>query len=57
LNLHHSDLPILAHLNGTNFQELIAEIMKAAEKRIFNQTIHEPTRHYYTQPAFSAAGA
>lgn len=37
LNLHHSDLPILAHLNGMDFQELIAGIMKAAEKRIFKK--------------------
>lgn len=37
LNLHHSDLPILAHMNGIDFQELIAGIMEAAEKRIFRK--------------------
>lgn len=37
LNLYHSDLPILAHMNGINFQELIAKIMEAAEKRIFKK--------------------
>jgi D-alanine-D-alanine ligase len=37
LNLYHSDLPILAHMNGINFQQLIAEIMRTAEKRIFKK--------------------
>lgn len=37
LNLHHSDLPWLARLNGINFQELMAKIMEAAEKRIFEK--------------------
>jgi D-alanine-D-alanine ligase len=37
LNQHHSDLPILARMNGINFQELMARILEAAEKRIFRQ--------------------
>ncbi|MEL7588334.1 MAG: hypothetical protein AAGU19_16615 [Prolixibacteraceae bacterium] len=36
LNFHDSDLPILARLNGMEFNELIGAIMQAAEKRIFN---------------------
>ncbi len=35
LNGRDSDLPILARLNGMEFDELIAAIMQAAEKRIF----------------------
>ena len=35
LNFHDSDLPILAGLGGMSFNELIAAIMQAAEKRIF----------------------
>lgn len=38
LNFHDSDLPILAGLNGMGFTELIGAIMKAAEKRIFEQS-------------------
>ncbi len=34
LNLHDSDLPILARLNGMDFTGLIAAIMQAAEKRM-----------------------
>jgi len=35
LNFHHSDLPILAQLNGIDFQQLITLIMQAAEDRVF----------------------
>lgn len=35
LNPHHSDLPILAGLNGMDYQALIAAILDCAVKRIF----------------------
>ncbi|MDD4192856.1 MAG: ATP-grasp domain-containing protein [Mangrovibacterium sp.] len=41
LNFHDSDLPILARLNGMNFDALIGAIMEAAGKRIFR---------FYEQP-------
>ena len=44
LNFHDSDLPILARLNGMDFNELIGAIMHAAKKRIFEHN-EEPGCH------------
>ncbi|MFO7658971.1 MAG: hypothetical protein R6W78_18070 [Bacteroidales bacterium] len=38
LNPVHSDLPILARLNGMSYTQLIGEIMNAAKTRVFGKT-------------------
>ncbi|MGE4587723.1 MAG: hypothetical protein AB7D05_10320 [Mangrovibacterium sp.] len=39
LNYRDSDLPILARLNGVDFNRLIETIVQAAERRIFGRTL------------------